>query len=311
MPSSNPFDFITATRIGRIALTLTKYFMKIFGAALIGTALFLMTAVGYVYFFVMLDLLSMKSILLKALLFGMGLFFGFNVFFNYIQCIRTDPGSVPAAWLQSMDEQDVDCLARDNITIKGKKWSKYCNKCQKPKPPRAHHCHICDRCVMRMDHHCPWLSSCVGYNNHRYFVLFLIYLCICCCLLSTFLGSAAMGYWSVDSDLWYEYHSWLSFIMVLCGSLGVTLCGFTAWHIYLVLTNQTTIEFQFNKLRQFTESRRDSTVPINEYNVGIWNNLQQIFGRTTAFWFFMPTLQNPPLNGFEWPTVESMSKGKV
>ncbi len=36
---------------------------------------------------------------------------------------------------------------------------RYCRRCQCVKPPRAHHCSTCDRCIMKMDHHCPYVHQ--------------------------------------------------------------------------------------------------------------------------------------------------------
>src|SRR5208282_2408136 len=41
--------------------------------------------------------------------------------------------------------------------------------------PRTHHCSICGRCVLKMDHHCPWTLNCIGAHNHAHFLRFLFY----------------------------------------------------------------------------------------------------------------------------------------
>lgn len=49
-----------------------------------------------------------------------------------------------------------------------------CPDCMSLRPPRARHCQSCSRCVRKFDHHCPWLSNCIGAANHGWFYFFLV-----------------------------------------------------------------------------------------------------------------------------------------
>ncbi|KAK9527736.1 hypothetical protein VZT92_014271 [Zoarces viviparus] len=51
----------------------------------------------------------------------------------------------------------------------------WCPVCRVVRPPRAGHCRICGVCVLRLDHHCVWINSCVGQTNHRSFLLTLVF----------------------------------------------------------------------------------------------------------------------------------------
>jgi palmitoyltransferase len=86
-----------------------------------------------------------------------------------------------------------------------------------------------------------------------------------------------------------------------------TMTGFFGWHVYLVLTNQTTIEFQFNKFKLLT-SKRSGRVALNEYDVGMKNNIEQLFGPTKGWWItiFLPSFSKPPLDGCVYPTLSEL-----
>ena len=86
---------------------------------------------------------------------------------SHLRCCFTDPGAVPsnATWLPNATEEEK---------------LRFCPICNAYKPPRAHHCSQCQRCIIRMDHHCPWTNNCIGYRNMKFFILFLGYVMAMC-----------------------------------------------------------------------------------------------------------------------------------
>ena len=78
----------------------------------------------------------------------------------------THPGIIPSGWNG----------ASNSPTDQEVMW---CKACEHWKPVRTHHCSQCQMCVPRFDHHCDWIDNCVGQRNHRYFLLFLVYITLC------------------------------------------------------------------------------------------------------------------------------------
>ena len=52
---------------------------------------------------------------------------------------------------------------------------KFCSTCLLFRPPGISHCKKCNCCVEKFDHHCPWIGNCIGKNNYKFFIIFLIF----------------------------------------------------------------------------------------------------------------------------------------
>ena len=101
--------------------------------------------------------------------------------YSHIMTMTTDPGAVPKTALPLFDDQQENDHEENKKQINGlEKFKKLCKRCRHFKPIRAHHCSMCGRCIIKMDHHCPWVNNCVGIGNHKLFIVFLFWVNIVC-----------------------------------------------------------------------------------------------------------------------------------
>lgn len=75
-----------------------------------------------------------------------------------------------------------------------------CEICNIPRVPRSKHCKACGKCVARFDHHCPWINGCVGQNNAKYFVGFLLSMSITLFMVS-YLSLISIVYFMSDNHM--------------------------------------------------------------------------------------------------------------
>ena len=130
------------------------------------------------------------------------------------------------------------------------KETKVCLTCNVVKPFRSHHCSDCDNCVIRFDHHCPWIGGCVGKRNYIYFFIFLIILNIKDVFLAVFcLIHIIYTYKDVSREV-KKTEKWIAInligliptllTIILLGLTMIFTTGLLIYHIKLILRNMTT-----------------------------------------------------------------------
>eukprot|EP00939_MAST-03C_sp_MAST-3C-sp1_P000983 g983.t1 len=171
-------------------------------------------------------------------------------------------------------------------------WT-FCRHSGEPKPPRAHYCHVSRCLVLNMDHYCPWMFNCVGFCNYRYFVLFLLHVWAGTFFVALCALSEMQHVKSDRVTFSREVDRQITFLFVLGLSVGLAVSILLFWHIYLLLTAQTTIEFYGNFTRKQRAQRRGE-VWSNPYDVGLWGNWVHLFGPGNIFLALLPSSRPPP-----------------
>ena len=127
------------------------------------------------------------------------------------------------------------------VTSSSVRLTRLCRVCLSVKPERCHHCSSCGACILKMDHHCPWIDNCVGFRNYKYFFLFIAYtVAFAGFMLGTTIPRLVNDYNTSDSG---SSRSVIYItLIVITGLFGLATLVLLAYHSYLLAVNRTTIE---------------------------------------------------------------------
>lgn len=153
---------------------------------------------------------------------------------------------------------------------------RYCDRCQLVKPDRCHHCSVCDKCILKMDHHCPWVNNCVGFSNYKFFLLFLAYSLLYCLFIAATDLQYFIKFWTTGlPDTQAKFH--IMFLFFAAAMFSVSLSSLFGYHCWLVSKNKSTLEaFRAPIFRHGTDK--------NGFSLGFSKNLRQVFGDEKKYW---------------------------
>lgn len=181
---------------------------------------------------------------------------------------------------------------------------RFCAVCESVAPPRSWHCDTCGTCILKRDHHCIFTGCCVGHYNHRYFLVFLLFMFLgtlyatyfnCFYIWNNFelmsllavarlLFPLAMLVFGADSPV--KQVSILIFLINVAGAI-FTL-ALLVYHGRLVLKGTVTYEHNHK---------------VTDYNYGPERNVREVFGdRWRVAWISPFITSELPHNGIEWET---------
>jgi len=210
------------------------------------------------------------------------------IILSFVRACLTNPGNIPSkedgdtTWeykqapTHSAQNSFSSMLGLGLNELKKTGERRHCKWCAKYKPDRCHHCRVCRKCVLKMDHHCPWIGNCVGFYNHKYFFLTLLYSTIATnMIIFTMLESVQT---SVDTTVPFSTMFMLIFGETLASFLGLVVTVFFLFHIWLMFKATTTIEF--------CEKSMKGNWKTSVYDRGFYGNLCAVLGDNPLLWLW-------------------------
>ncbi|BES99368.1 DHHC palmitoyltransferase [Nesidiocoris tenuis] len=303
-------------------------FTKFLGPFFVACVVVHMVAVIVISYLIGLPYWWKKNPQIAVVLVIVGNWLKVNTLFHYYMGVKTKPGFSPKG-----------VIIEEAVSI--------CRKCIVPKPPRTHHCSVCGTCILKMDHHCPWLNNCVGHYNHRYFFMYMVFIALSTLFIMIF--GAEIAYkevWLQTSDdeiyghpvrfndtqiipvpewdnttnreipIEEEVHerTWrrraITFMAFICSGAFVALTWLASWHARQISNGETSIEAHINKkeVQRLAALNKTYTNPYNYGTLDNWKIFLGIGNGKTWLHVVFPSAHPPFGTGLTWDSVLSISR---
>lgn len=163
----------------------------------------------------------------------------------------SDPGIVPRNTFIDDAEAAANAQHPNVVEINGVSVKlKWCMTCRIWRPPRASHCSECNVCVDKFDHHCPWMGQCIGRRNYRFFIGFIVSVCILCVYTVIFsfvsilkvLASVKLKILVELVAQSFERAPATCTLLIFPALIFLCVCPLGIYHCSLVCSNRTTNE---------------------------------------------------------------------
>ncbi|XP_061618994.1 zf-DHHC domain-containing protein isoform X2 [Phyllopteryx taeniolatus] len=220
----------------------------------------------------------------------------------YCKAVFSDPGVVPLPDT-ALDFSDLRSQS-SRMSDRGCEGWTVCSRCETYRPPRAHHCRVCQRCIRRMDHHCPWINNCVGELNQKYFIQFLFYTGVASVYATLLVVSAWVWHIRTERDGEAEdapgKHLIVAhFIILLVESVlfGVFTLIIFYDQLASIIADETPIEQMRNRLMMKEPGSPSSSPPHHATRKPKLALLREVFGRGSVFCWLLPLHSGGPSVG--------------